>query len=108
MQPRKSSRVTPPKAKQLLAFATPALGHSTPRHCPTQCPHPNDADPLGSPLSIREVAALIGCSAWTVRQKYLPLGLPHFRVSSTAKLIFYKTQIIRWLIARQQKGGTLS
>jgi len=40
-----------------------------------------------------------------MRQKYLPLGLPHFRVGSTGKLIFYKTQVIRWLLAQQQKGG---
>ena len=105
MPPRKSGRVTPPKAKHLLAFTPPSLGHSSPQHCPPQCPHPHDANPLGAPLSISEAAALIGCSAWTVRQKYLPLGLPHLRVGSTGKLIFYKTQIIRWLIAQQQKGG---
>jgi hypothetical protein len=58
---------------------------------------------LGPPLSIREVAALIGCSAWTVRQKYVPLGLPHFRTGSTGKLLFYKDQVIRWLLG-QQKG----
>jgi hypothetical protein len=33
------------------------------------------------------------------------LGLPHFRVGPTGKLIFYKTQIIRWLVTQQQKGG---
>jgi hypothetical protein len=104
--PRKSGWGTPPKGKQLLAFAPPPLGHSSPGHCPTQCPRPNDADPLGPPLSVREAAVLIGCSAWTVRQKYLPLGLPHFRIGSTGKLIFYRTQLIRWLIARQQKGGS--
>ncbi len=108
MASRKSGHGILPNAKQLLAFAPPPLGHSSPRHCPMQCPPPNDADPLGTPLSIREAAALIGCSTWTVRQKYLPLGLPHFRVGSTGKLTFYKTQVIRWLLARQQKGGTLS
>ena len=106
MPPRKSGSAIPPKAKDPLAFAPPLLGHSSPPLCPPQCPQPNDANPLGAPLSIREAAALIGCSTWTVRQKYLPLGLPHFRVGSTGKLIFYKTQIIRWLLMQQQKGGT--
>ena len=32
-------------------------------------------------------------------------GVKIFRVGSTGKLTFYKTQIIRWLVARQ-KGGT--
>jgi len=59
---------------------------------------------LGQPLSIKEAAKLIGCSAWTVRQKYVPLGLPHLRSGPNGKLIFYKNQIIRWLLERQQKG----
>jgi hypothetical protein len=105
MPQRKSGRGIPPKAKVRLGFSPPSLRHSSPQHYPTQYPHPGESDPLGSPLSIGEVAALIGCSTWTVRQKYLPLGLPHFRVGSTGKLIFYRNQIISWLLARQQKGG---
>lgn len=103
MPPRKSGRTIPPEAKHLLAFAPPHVGHSSPGLCLTQCPHHGEANPLGAPLSVPEVAALIGCSTWTVRQKYLPLGLPHFRVGSTGKLLFYKKQVIRWLIS-QQKG----
>jgi hypothetical protein len=61
-------------------------------------------DLLGEPLSIREVADLIGCSPWTVRHRYLTDGLPHFRTGPTGKLIFYKNQVIRWLLD-QQKGG---
>lgn len=60
-------------------------------------------DALGEPLSIREVAQLIGCSVWTVRQQCLRQGLPHFRVSRTGRLIFYRNQVIRWLI-HNQKG----
>jgi hypothetical protein len=63
------------------------------------------ADPLGEPLGVREVARVIGCSPWTVRQKYVPAGLPHLRSGPNGKLIFYKTQVIRWLLERQQKGG---
>jgi hypothetical protein len=60
-------------------------------------------DVLGEPLSIREVAQLIGCSVWTVRQQCLRQGLPHFRVSRTGRLIFYRNQVIRWLIHNQQE-----
>lgn len=106
---RKSGFTPGTKSKQLLAFATSSLGQSYPQ----QYPHPAQAatalmEPLGQPLSIREVARVIGCSPWTVRQRYLPAGLPHHRLTPNGKLIFYKTQIIRWLLARQQKGGTLS
>lgn len=64
-----------------------------------------EEDVLGEPLNIRQAARVIGCSAWTVRQKYLPLGLPHFRSGPRGKLIFYKTQVIHWLLERQRKGG---
>jgi hypothetical protein len=63
---------------------------------------------LGVPLSINEVARLIGCSAWTVRQRYLPVGLPHMRLRPKGKLLFYKNQIINWLLTEQQKGGPLA
>ena len=36
-------------------------------------------DILGEPLAITEVARLLGCSVWTVRQRYLSSGLPYFR-----------------------------
>src|SRR5439155_22082592 len=48
---------------------------------------------LGPPLSIREVAELIGCSPWTVRQTLIPRGLPHFRFTASGKLIFYLDQV---------------
>ena len=102
--PRHTSRHgSQQKTARLLDLSPPQLGHSSPQHCPTHYPQPGATDPLGAPLSIAEVAALIGCSAWTIRQKYLPLGLPHFRVGPTGKLVFYRTQVIRWLI-RRQKG----
>ena|SRR5580692_9502634 len=93
------------KAKELLGFGPSSLGHS----CPQQCPYPDAAagalaESLGVPLSIREVAGVIGCSPWTVRQRYLPAGLPHHRLTPNGKLIFYKNQVIRWLLVRQQKG----
>ena len=81
------------------------------QNCPQQCPHTEAqesdvlSEPLGEPLSVREVAILIGCSAWTVRHRYLEDGLPHFRTGPTGKLIFYKNQVIRWLLKEQQEGG---
>jgi hypothetical protein len=62
-------------------------------------------DNLGEPLTIRDVAQLIGVSAWTVRQRCLPSGLPHFRLGSTGKLVFYRDQVVRWILEQQQKKG---
>jgi hypothetical protein len=107
MGPRKSRRGMAQKAWRSLAFSLPRLGQSEPPHCPTQCPQLGNADPLGAPLTIRGAAAIIGCSTWTIRQKYLPMGLPHFRVRGTGKLTFYKNQITRWLLAQQEKGGMI-
>jgi hypothetical protein len=60
---------------------------------------------LGQPLSIREVAKLIGCSPWNVRQRYIPQGLPHLRSGPSGKLIFYRDQVVRWVLVQQRKGG---
>lgn len=60
--------------------------------------------PLGEPISIREVSRLIGSSAWTVRQVWVPKGLPCLRSGPGGKLIFYRDQVVAWIIAQQQKG----
>jgi len=60
---------------------------------------------LGEPISIREAARMIGCSAWTIRQRYIPLGLPHLRSGPSGKLIFYRDQVVAWILKNQQKGG---
>ena len=87
------------------------LGQQCPRHCP---PHPGPfsgqpgpsgvASPLGQPLDIRQVAQILGCSPWSIRNTWIPRGLPHFRSGASSKLIFYTNQVVRW-IERQQKGG---
>ena len=59
---------------------------------------------LGEPLTIGQVAKLIGCSPWTVRQRHMRYGLPYFRAGVNGKLIFYRDQVVRW-IQSQQKGG---
>jgi hypothetical protein len=54
---------------------------------------------------MQAVARLIGVSPWTVRQRLMPQGLPHFRVGASGKLIFYTNQVVAWITKRQ--GGML-
>jgi hypothetical protein len=65
-------------------------------------PKGSSAAMLGQPLSIRQAAELIGCSPWTVRQKLLPRGLPHFRSGASGRLIFYEAQVVRWIASKQK------
>ena len=102
---RKSGFDASAKTLNSLAPAPASPG----QRCPQRYPYPEASTPslgeaLGDPLSIRDVAGVIGCSPWTVRQRYLPAGLPHHRLTPNGKLIFYRNQVIRWLIDRQQKG----
>jgi hypothetical protein len=60
--------------------------------------------PLGPPMGIHDVAALIGCSPWTVRQTLIPRGLPHFRLGASGRLVFYLNQVVRWILKIQ--GGS--
>ena len=79
--------------------------------CATHCARPHDAlrqaatPDLGPPMSIREVARMLGCSAWTVRQQHMPRGLPHFRSGPNGKLIFFRDQVVAWILTQQKKGG---
>ena len=61
---------------------------------------------LGRPLDISQVAEMIGCSPWTVRQTLIPRGLPHFRFKASGRLTFYEGQVIRWIENQQQGGNT--
>lgn len=61
--------------------------------------------PLGQPLTIRQVAALVGLSPWSVRHGLIPQGLPYFRAKANGKLLFFANEVIRWLKAHE-KGGT--
>jgi|GEM_PF-1015899 len=75
---------------------------------PSTAATPKLDDPLGEPIGIRQVARLLGCSVWTVRQRYVPQGLPHVRSSAAGRLVFFRTQVINWTLKRQQfhtKGG---
>src|SRR5207302_6471700 len=82
------------------ALAAKASGNPTGR-LPVGLPAPLldrlPAPALGLPLDIKQVATMIGCSPWTVRQKLLPRGLPFFRSAASGRLIFYQGQVVRWI-----------
>jgi hypothetical protein len=85
--------------KETLGFPHDAIGQTYPQHCPQM------GEALGDPLSIQEVARVLGCSAWTIRHGYLPQGLPHFRSGPGGKLVFFRNQVITWILQQQKKGG---
>jgi phage terminase Nu1 subunit (DNA packaging protein) len=62
---------------------------------------------LGEAMNVKQVASLLGCSAWTVRQKHLRQGLPCFRSGPSGRLTFYRNQVVAWILQKQneQKGG---
>jgi phage terminase Nu1 subunit (DNA packaging protein) len=66
-----------------------------------------DGMELGEPLGVYDAARLIGCSAWTVRQKHVRAGLPCFRSGPSGRLTFYRNQVVAWILEKQkeQKGG---
>ncbi len=86
---------------ETLRNSIDSLGQSDPGHYP---PRNSPEFPLGSPIDIEDVAELLGCSPWTVRQKYLPQGLPHLRASASGKFVFFRGQIVHWILERQTKG----
>lgn len=89
---------------ETLGFSAVPLGQRKPYPCPTHCPYPNTLEfPLGIPMDIEDVAAILGCSPWTVRQKYLPQGLPHLRASATGRFVFFREQVLDWIVKRQRK-----
>ena len=114
---RKLGFVEIPNRSISLDLSAPRLGQSYPQHCPYPeegIPVPASAEILGPPLTIRQVASLVGCSVWTIRQRYLPAGLPHFRLGRSGKLTFYRNQVTHWVLRqqahqqqvhRQKKGG---
>jgi len=90
-----------------LGFSEVSRGQSCPRHCPHRAGTATSAEisPLGEPMDIEDVAMLLRCSVWTVRQRYLPEGLPHLRASARGRFVFFREQVIDWILERQRKGG---
>ena len=64
-----------------------------------------EADDLGEPLGIKEVAHLLGCSPWSVRQSLIPRGLPYFRARANGRLVFFRQQVVRWVLRTQRTQG---
>jgi hypothetical protein len=98
-------------AADLLAVSRRGLGPHGPRHDPylDEAEEALHGPPLGTPLTIEDVADLLGCSPWTVRQKYLPQGLPHLRASASGKLVFFRARssVGFWNDSNNHmKGGT--
>jgi phage terminase Nu1 subunit (DNA packaging protein) len=60
-------------------------------------------DRLGQAINIAQVAQLLGCSVWTVRQRYMPHGLPYLRASAEGKLVFFREQVIDWILKQQKR-----
>lgn len=90
-----------------LGIGAPGLAENSARQwARAQEPNRHAAVPdLGPPLSIREVAGMLGCSAWTVRQQHMPRGLPHFRSGPNGKIVFFRDQVVTWILTQQKKGG---
>lgn len=85
----------------------PTFGQSAPPNS-TGSDRSFRTSPLGDPLTVDEVAALLGCSAWTVRQRYLRQGIPYLQARPRGKIVFFREQVIAWIEKRQrQKGGLL-
>jgi len=100
------------KTAETLEVSARDLGQRNPQHCPQSSAAgsaPVEEDSLGQVLNVSEAASLLGCSEWTVRQRYMPQGLPYLRASATGKLVFFQKQVIDWILKRQerQKGGLL-
>ena len=92
------------RGAETLGFEAIQLGQRKPHSCPEHCPQVESA--LGEPMDIEDVAMLLGCSVWTVRQRYLPGGMPHLRASARGRFIFFREQVIDWILERQKtKGG---
>ena len=90
------------KGAETLGFSAIDRAPMSARHCAR-----SGSLDLGSPLTIDDVAALLGCSVWTVRQRYLRQGLPHLQARARGKLVFFREQVVAWIQKRQQqkKGG---
>lgn len=95
-----------PKPAETLAIVPVGLGQTNPQHYPRRPRRRSEAlaaDPLGEALTLDQVAEMLGCSTWTVRNQCLRRGLPHFRIGGTGKLVFYRAQVTRWILDQQER-----
>jgi hypothetical protein len=92
-------------AAETLDVSAFSLGQRKPEDYPQHYPPPERSlSRLGEPMDIKDVAMLLGCSVWTVRQRYLPGGLPHVRASARGRFVFFRKQVIDWILERQKRS----
>jgi hypothetical protein len=62
---------------------------------------------LGEAMGIKAVARLLGCSVWTVRQKWMrgPHRLPSLRSGPNGRLTFFRNQVVAWVLEQQRKAA---
>lgn len=90
-------------AAETLDIPAFRLGQRNPEDCPQHYPPLEQAaSRLGEPIDIEDVAMLLGCSVWTVRQRYLPSGLPYIRASARGRFVFFHKQVVDWILKRQK------
>ena len=91
---------------EFKAISHDGLGQSYPSHWP--CISRALKSATRSVIRFRSAKShgcrIPGALAWTVRQRHLPQGLPCFRAGRAGKLIFYRNQVVAWIL-KQQKGG---
>lgn len=104
---RKSGFGDYPKPTETLEIVRPSLGQLCPQDYPPSDEAKSGAaqNDLGDAIDIAAVAEMLGCSPWTVRQRYMRQGLPHMRASARGRLVFFRSQVVSWILKRQQKGG---
>jgi hypothetical protein len=88
-----------PRMTRSSTFLRPSCLEESPTHGLFQ----PSSESLGDALNIDEVAAIFGCSAWTIRQKYVKQGLPCLRTSATGKFLFFRRQVLDWILKQQRK-----
>jgi hypothetical protein len=97
------------KPAPIQHISHPSPGQSCPQQEPGLMHGQNAQSALGEPLSIRMVSEMLGCSPWTIRQRYIPEGLPHLRSGPAGKLVFFRNQVVQWILQKQnnqnRKGG---
>src|SRR5215471_18537268 len=60
----------------------PGQGPGLPAQSSGKCAPEEAESELGRPLSLRDVAAMLGTSPWSVRQTWIPKGLPCVRTGA--------------------------
>jgi hypothetical protein len=91
------------KSLKTESETAPAVGQLSPHSCPR--PKEAASGELGPPMNVKQVAEMIGCSPWSVRQTLIPRGLPHVRLAPRGRIVFFQKQVEDWLLRMQKLQG---